>query len=138
MKQANATENMANSIRDVMSILKSMPADMISLVMVETQLFGSTALAMLKLCVVIGLLLVAGWLFTSAAAVIILEDLSDIGLLAAVVIVALSNLGLAALLILRLRYIARDLTFRESRSSVNTLLAHARTLVDNDAEEQSR
>lgn len=138
MKEADATENMTNSIRDVMNILKSMPVDMISLAMVETQLFGNTALAMLKLCVVIGLLLVAGWLFTNTAAVIILEGLSEISFLGAVVTVALCNLALAALLIWRLRHIARDLTFRESRSSVTTLLAHARALVDSNTEEQTR
>lgn len=138
MKETDTTENMASNIRDVLTILRSMPADMISLAMVETQLFGSTALTMLKLCVMIGLLLVAGWLFTSTAAVIILDGLNNVSLLGAVVTVALCNLFLAVLLIWRLRHIARDLTFRESRSSVFTLLAHARSLAGGDAEEQTR
>lgn len=138
MKEADSTQNAINGIRDIMSILKSIPADMLSVVMVEAKLFGYTSLAMFKLCVVIGLLLIAGWLFSGAAAAVALESLQAFNLTGALVLVALFNLMLAALLIWRLRHMARDLTFRESRVSANALLAHARSVVTDSGQEQQQ
>lgn len=43
----------------------------------------------------------------------------------ALLMVALAHLVLAALAFWRLRHITRDLKFRESRASVNSLLTHA-------------
>lgn len=138
MKEADSTQSATNGIRDIMNILKSIPADMLSVVMVEARLFGFTVLAMFKLCVVIGLLLIAGWLFAGTAAVVALESMQAFNLLGALTVVALINLVLAALLIWRLGHMARDLTFRESRVSANALLAHARSVVNNSGQEQQQ
>ncbi len=138
MKETDATQNATNGIRDIMSILKSIPADMLSVVMVEARLFGHTALAMFKLGVVIGLLMVAGWLFAGAAAAVALESLQAFNLLGALAVVALFNLVLAAALIWWLGHMARDLTFRESRVSASALLAHARSVVNDSGQEQQQ
>lgn len=130
MSESNSTQDQTVGIREIVRILKSLPVDMLSLVTMETKLFGYTALAMLKVCVMIGLLLVAGWLFAGATAVIALEGLETFNLIGALLVVTLLNLVMAALLIWRLRHIARDLTFRESRASASTLLAHAQSLLD--------
>lgn len=138
MKETDTAQHATNGIRDIINILKSIPADMLSVVMVEARLFGRTALAMFKLCVVIGLLLVAGWLFAGAAAVVVLESLQAFNLIGALAVVALVNLVLAALLIWWLGHLARDLTFRESRVSANALLAHARSVVNDSGQEQKK
>lgn len=135
VKEADSTQSVPNGIRDIMSILKPIPADMLSVVMVEARLFGCTVLAMFKLCVVIGLLLIAGWLFAGTAAVVALESLRTFNLIGALAVVSLFNLMLAALFIRWLGQMARDLTFRDSRVSVNALLAHARSAV-NDSEQE--
>ncbi|MCA1769597.1 MAG: hypothetical protein LC652_06450, partial [Halomonas sp.] len=62
----------SDGIRDIMRTLKSMSADMVRLVVVETRLFGHTVLAMIGLTVVIALLLVGVWLFAGAALVMAL------------------------------------------------------------------
>lgn len=124
------TEGKSDGILNIASILKTMSADMVRLVVVETQLCGHTALAMIGLTVVIALLLVAGWLFTGAALVVALTSLQVFNLIGAMLMVALAHLVFAALAFWRLRYIKRDLTFRESRASINNLLSNAQSLVD--------
>ncbi|MGM0671336.1 MAG: hypothetical protein ACQETY_04335 [Pseudomonadota bacterium] len=115
---------------DITTILKALLADLARVVAVETRLFGHTVLAMLGLTVAIALLLVAGWLFAGAALVVALASLQAFNLMGALLIVTLAHLVLAALAFWRLRHITRDLTFRESRASVNSLLAHAKSLGD--------
>lgn len=138
MKDTDSTQSTTTGILDIMSILRSIPADMLSLVAVEARLFGYTVLAMFKLCILIGLLLIAGWLFAGTAAVVVLESLQIFNLIGALAVVALLNLMLAALLIGRLGHIARDLSFRESRVSASTLLAHARSVVNDTEQEQQQ
>ncbi|MEX0624200.1 MAG: hypothetical protein WD251_09880, partial [Saccharospirillum sp.] len=111
-------------------ILKTLSADMVRLLLVETRLFGHTGLAMIGLYSVFALLLASGWLFAGAAAVFALMSLQAFHLVGAMLTVALANFVLAALAYWRLRTIARDLTFRESRASVNDMLIQARSLVD--------
>lgn len=134
MKQSDHTQDTAGGSdgnRDITGILKSMSADMVRLVVVEARLFGHTVLAMLGLTVVVALLLVSSWLFIAAALAVALASLQAFSLTGALLTVALAHLALAALVLWRLRYITRDLTFRESRASVNSLLTHARSsLVD--------
>jgi len=120
----------SDDTRDIVSILKSMSADMVRLVVVEARLFGHTALTMIGLTVVMTMLLVSSWLFIGAALAMALASLQAFSLTSALLTVALAHLGLAALAFWRLRYITRDLKFRESRASVNSLLDHARSLVD--------
>jgi len=119
-----------DGIRDITRILKSLSADMVRLVVLEARLFGHTALAMIGLTVVMALLLVSSWLLIGAALVMALASLQAFSLTGALLTVALAHLVLAALVFWRLRYITRDLTFRESRASVNSLLTQARSLVD--------
>jgi hypothetical protein len=133
MKETDPTRDAADrtdSIRDTTRILKTLSADMIRLVMVEARLFGHTALAMIGLTVLIALLLVSSWLFAGAALVIMLAGLQAFNLTGALLTVALAHVALAALAFWRLRYITRDLAFRQSRASVNSLLTHARSFVD--------
>lgn len=139
MKEVDPIQNTAggsDGIRDITRILKSMSADMVRLVVVEARLFGHTALAMLGLTVVVALLLVSCWLFIAAALAVALASLQAFSLTGALLTVALAHLVLAALAIWRLRYITRDLTFRESRASVNNLLSHARSSLVDVTEQQ--
>ncbi len=121
-------------MRDITRILKAISADMVRLAVVEARLFGHTVLAMIGLTVVIALLLVGGWLFTGVALVMVLASLEAFSLTGALLTVALAHLVLAGLAFWRLRHITRDLTFRESRAGVNSLLAHARSRVDTAGE----
>lgn len=133
MKEADLSHDLADgstdAIRDISHLLKTISADMLRVVGLEARLFGHTVLAMIGLTVVIALLLVAGWLFAGAAVVMALAGLQVFSLAGALLTVALGHLALAALAFWRLRYITRDLTFRESRASVNSLLTHARSTV---------
>lgn len=115
---------------DITHSLKAMSADMVRLVLVESRLFGLTALAMIGLSLVMALLLVSSWLFVGAALVMALASLQAFNLMGALLTVALAHLLLAALAFWRLRHIAGDLGFRESRASVNGLLGRARSLVE--------
>lgn len=133
MKETDSPEDMAgesDGIRDLTRILKTMSTDMVRLVVVEARLFGHTVLAMIGLTVVIALLLGGGWLFAGAALVVVLASLQAFSLTGALLTVALAHLVLAGLAFWRLRHVTRDLTFRESRTSVDSLLTHARSLVD--------
>jgi hypothetical protein len=136
MKEADPYQNAAaenDGIGNIARILRTLSADMVRVVAVEARLFGHTALTMVVLCLVIALLLVGGWLFAAAALVMALASLQAFNLAGALLTVALAHLVLAALAFWRLRYITRDLTFRESRASVNSVLTHARSLVDDVA-----
>ncbi len=121
----------SDGLRGIKRILKAMSADMIHLVVVEARLFGHTVLWMIALTVVIALLLVCGWLFSAVALVMALTDLQAFSLTGALLTVALAHLVLAALAFWRLRYITRDLRFRESWATVNSMLTLARSLVGN-------
>lgn len=116
------------SIWDITHILKTLSADMLELLMVEARLFGRTALVLVGLAVVIALLLVSGWLFTAAALTWTLANLEFFSLAGALLTVALAHLLLAILALWRLRVLIRDLAFRESLASVNTLFTLARSL----------
>lgn len=133
MKEDDFAREEGDAGEDVSGIpqaLKNLSADMLRVVVVEARLFGHTVLAMIGLTVMIALLLVGGWLFAGAALVVVLSNLQIFSLAGAILAVALVHLLLAALALWRLRYIARDLTFRESRASVNSLLIHARAVGD--------
>lgn len=119
-----------DGIRSTTHILKSLSADMLRLVGVEARLFGHTLLTMIGITVVIALLLVGCWLFAGAALVVALAGLGAFNLTGALLTVALAHLVIAALAFWRMRHITRDLTFRESRASANSLLTHARSPVD--------
>ncbi len=139
-EEADHTQDAADGSddnQDITHILKTLSADMVRLVLVETRLFGHTALAMLGLTLVVALLLVSSWLFIGAAVVVALASLQAFNLTGALLTVALAHLLLAALALWRMRHIARDLTFRESRASVNSLFSHAQSsLVDAATERQ--
>lgn len=122
----------SDDTRDIVSILKTMSADMVRLVVVEARLFGHTALTMIGLTVVMAMLLVSSWLFIGTALAMALASLQDFNLTGALLMVALAHLVLAALAFWRLRHITRDLKFRESRASVNSLVTHARSLIDDE------
>ncbi|MBF0256395.1 MAG: hypothetical protein HQL47_08040 [Gammaproteobacteria bacterium] len=126
--QATAGEDVG--IRDILRILQTMSADMLSLVMVEARLFGHTALAMIGLALVIALLLVSSWLFIGAALVIALTSLQAFSLTTALLTVALAHLLLATFAFWRLRYSMRDLRFHQSRASAQSVLAHARSVLE--------
>lgn len=126
--QDAAGENDDN--RDTTRILKTLLADMARLVIVEAKLFGHTVLAMVGLTLVIAMLLLGGWLFTGAGLVVALANLQAFSLMDALLTVALAHLVLASLACWRLRVIIRDLTFRESRASMNSLLVQARSAGD--------
>lgn len=133
MKEADPfqdTAKVTDDIRDITRILKTVSADMVRLVMVEARLFGHTVLAMIGLTLVAALLLVCSWLFIGAALVIALASLQAFSLTGALLTVAMAHLVLAALAFWRLRYITRDLTFRESRASVNSLINPTRSQAD--------
>lgn len=133
MKEAETLQDAANAsgdIRDITQILKAMAADIVRLVGVEARLFGHTVLAMIGLAAVMALLLVSSWLFIGAALAVALASLQAFSLTGALLTVALTQLVLAALIFWRLRHITRDLTFRQSRASVNSLLSHARPPAD--------
>ena len=51
--------------------------------------------------------------------------------------VALAHLISALLVFWRLRFITRDLTFRESRASVDALVSHARLVVEAVVQQQA-
>lgn len=124
----------SEGIIDIIRLLKSMSVDMLNLVVVEAKLFGYTVLTMMTLSLSIALLMVGGWLFTAVALVMVLANLPAFSLTGALLTVALLHLVLAALVFWRLLFITRDLTFRESRTSMDSLLTHARTLVDRSLE----
>ncbi len=133
MKQTDPTQQTTeenDNVRDITRNLKTLSADMARLVLVETRLFGHTVLAMLGLTLVVALLLVSSWLFIGAALVMALASLQAFSLTGALLTVALAHLVLVALALWRLWYITRDLTFRESRASINSLLNHARSQAD--------
>ena len=110
--------------------LRALLVGLFRLVMVEARLCGYTALAMIGLCVATALLAVASWLFAGAALVMALAGLPAFSLAGALLTVALSHLGLAVLIFCRLRRIARDLTFRESRASVHQIASRLRSPMD--------
>lgn len=130
MNEAEPNQDTADDLQDITHVLKSLSSDVIRLVVVEARLFGHTVLAMVRLCLVIMLLMVGGWVLAGAAAVMALATLETFSLTGALVTVAMANFALAALACWRLRHITRDLMFHESWTSVNTLIAHARSLTD--------
>ena len=115
---------------DVSRLLKLLFADILRMVVVETRLFGHTALAMMALTILIPLLLGGAWLFAGAALVIGLTNLEYFSLPGALLVVAMIHLVFAALAFWRRRYITRDLMFRDSRASANSLLVHARAIAE--------
>lgn len=133
MTEPDSSQDIADGIEDIRDIartVKNLSADMVRVVGVEARLFGYTVLVVIGLAVIIALLLVGGWLFIGAAAVMALASLQVFNPTGALLTVALAHLALAALAYWRLRRITRDLTFPESRASVNSLLDHARSPAD--------
>lgn len=132
MNEADSPRDAAggsDGIWRITHILRTISSDMVRLVVVEARLFGHTVLAMIGLTVIMALLLAGGWLFAGAALAMLLASLQAFSLAGALLTVALAHLVFAGLTFWRLRYITRDLTFRESRASVNSLLIHAQSVV---------
>lgn len=132
MSDTNPSQNPADAdeeAQDITGILMTMSADLVRLVVLEVRLFGHTVLAMLALTVIMALLLVGGWLFIGAALVVALASLPVFNLAGAMLTVALAHLAIVVLMFWWLRFITRDLTFRESRASVDGLVNHARLVV---------
>lgn len=117
-------------LEDIPRLLKTMLADMAGLLVVEARLFGHTLRAIVRVTVFLGLLLITGWLSAAGALVVALSNLDSFSLAGALLAVAAGHMVLAALAYWRLRVIMRDLAFRESRASMNSLLTHARSIVD--------
>lgn len=141
MKEDDFAREEGDAVEEASGIpqaLKTLSADILRVVAVEARLFGRTVLAMIGLTVMIALLLVGGWLFAGAALVMALTSLQLFSLTGAILTVALVHLLLATLALWRLRYIARDLTFRESRASVKSLRIHARAVGDAISVEAAR
>ena len=129
MKESDPSQDAATGgIWSITRILKTMSADMTHLLVLEAQLFGRTALAMIGLMVAMALLLVSGWLFLAAALTLALASLPALGLVGALLTMALAHLVLAALAYWLMRRGMRDLAFRESRASLGTLITLARAL----------
>lgn len=139
MKEADSSQDEAGGNDgnwNITRILKAMSTDMIRLVLVEARLFGHSALAMIKLTIVITLLLVSGWLFAGAALVMVLASLQAFSLTGALLTVALTHLVLAALAYWRLRYLTRDLRFRESWATLNSFFTLARSLINTTGQQR--
>lgn len=133
MKEARPsrdTTDEKDDIQGITSILRLLAADMLHLVVLETKLFGHTLLNIVGLSLLIALLLAGGWLFTGAAIGVALASLQIFSLTSALLMVALINLALAALAFWRLKYITRDLKFRQSRASVSGLINQAKSIVE--------
>lgn len=133
MKEAQPSQDTTDEkddIQGIASILRRLAAELLHLFVLETKLFGHTLLAMIGLSLVIALLLAGGWLFTGAAVGVALASLQIFSLTSALLMVALINLALAALAFWRLRYITRDLKFRQSRASVSNFITQAKSIVE--------
>lgn len=113
------------SLRDFTRALSAIAGDAARLIAVDARLCGRTALAMIGLTVIAALLLVGGWLFIGAAAVLLLTEIEGFSPAGAVMTVGAAHIALAALAGWRLRYIARDLTFRQSRATLRSLVPTA-------------
>lgn len=135
-KSSQSAVTDTDAVRDILRMLKSMTADLARLLALEAKLFGHTILAMIGLTIMITLFLVGGWLYAGAALAKALANLQFFNLTGALLTVALAHLALAVLGYWRLRYITRDLTFQESRTSASNLLAHARAYAAEAKEQQ--
>lgn len=117
-------------VPDALQVLAAAAAaiasDLARLFALEVRLCGRTILAMLALTIVGALLAAGGWLYLSAAAVILLSRIEAIGPAGATAIVGLIHLALAVAAWWRVRLISRDVTFRQSRAALRGLMVAER------------
>lgn len=133
MNETRIIEDLAGGredIQDITRTLKNMSAEMVQLLAVEARLFGHTVLAMIGLTIVMSVLLVSSWLLVAAALAIALASLQAFSLTGALLTVAAAHLLLVALMVCYLRYMTRDLAFRESRASLNSLVTQSQVPAD--------
>lgn len=120
---AGAREDVITRTRGLAEALTGMVGDTARLLAVDARLCASTALAMLALALIASLLVVATWLLANAGAALFLVRLEIFTPATAFLAVAGVNLLVAVLLGLRLRSIARDLTFQQSRAAIGSILS---------------
>ena len=109
-------------------LLTSMATAVIGVAGVEARLFGHTVLSMIGLTMVIALLIVGSCLFAGVAIAMVLADLQAFSMTSALLTVAFAHVLLAGLAFWRRRHITRDLSFNESRASIDSLLLLAQAV----------
>jgi len=114
-------------LKDLGANVGAVVADVMRLLGVDARLCGHTALVMLALTVIAALLFAGGWLLAATAAVLMLGELDGVSLAGAFLIVGGVHIVIAGLVVWRLRVIARDLTFQQSRASLRRLIANPAT-----------
>lgn len=130
---AETREDVITRTRELAAALLAMVSDTRRLLAVDARLCAITAVSMLALALIASLLLVATWLLANAGAALFLVRLEVFTPATAFLLVAGVNLLVAVLLGLRLRSIARDLTFRQSRAAIGSIMSK-----HNDANAASR
>lgn len=124
------TDAGAGSVPESLQILAAtvvaMASDLARLFALDARLCGRTILAMIALTVVGALLLTGGWLYLSASAVMLLSRFEMLGIAGATALVGCLHVALAGAVWWRLRLIARDTTFRQSRATLRRLVVTAR------------
>ncbi len=110
------------SMQEVIHSLGAIAGDVVRLIAVDARLCGRTVLAMIGLTVIAALLLVGGWLFIGVAAVLLLNQLEMFSPVGATMTVGAAHIAFAALAVWRVRFIASDLTFRQSRATLRSLI----------------
>jgi hypothetical protein len=116
-------DDVVERTRQLAEGLLAIVGDTARLLAVDARLCASTALTMVLLALAASLLAVATWLLANAGIALLLVRLDVFTPASAFLAVAALNLIAALLLALRLRAIARDLTFRHSRAAIGSLVA---------------
>lgn len=136
--RADATPDAARVVLSDLSRIGNGFADLardgLALLKAETKLFASALVLILVLAIMTGFLLAGATLLLVAAPVVLLVELGWFGPTLALVAVLVTLLVMAALLLLMIRWLGRDLLFRRSRAALRGLPVAGRAEAGEKAE----
>lgn len=106
--------------------LRALASDSTELLATDARLFLQTVLIMLASAVVIAVLVVSVWLYLGLSAALLAIQIAGMPAWLGVLLAAVGNLLAMGALLLWLRRLAGDLTFRETRAAIGNLLSRGR------------
>lgn len=138
--QAGATVSEQDALNRVQAMLHSgseLASDLMELLSTESRLAGRSLGVMLMLAVMMGLLLVSVWLFLMTAAGVWMITAEFLSPVAALLLVAAINAGLALLVWALFVRLSRNLTFEEFFGALRSLSRPPPDQINDNAERSS-
>jgi len=122
MQEQEPESGMFADIATLFALVGASVGDAAKLLGLEMRLVVKSAITMLVLCMLLGLVMAGVWISILLVVIASLYEYTNMGMTLSICVAALINLACVAALLLVLKSLAHRLTFPQTRLAVRTLL----------------